>query len=1021
MKNFQITFYFNHCSNLPKDLPLRNSKESFSFLLPYRVRIAIVILLFSPFSINRISAQTVCGEVDLSCFKNTSDISLIRCVNGSQNLNTLVNEGVLLPANQAANTAQYIVVNGSINVNINYKFATGTEIIFTQNSGMTVAPDNNLYIYGTYLHGCSYLWSGIVVPGGASIVITGSTLEDAIKGIWVQGSGSQFSKIAAFYNNFNKNFISIELGVGSFNTTKVSLAKGGITANIFDGAGSLLSGVGATMPYAGIRILRTTPLAIGSTGFSSVFPLNNFINYIGEVSSPNKPRAIEVQNSDVTIQNCRFENIGRLNQGYVSGYGVAAISENGTNSLVFIGLGQNSNPTFTGVSCPISIQLGKLKASQINSTDTYVGIYYFNSGTTASTTPGSIRIDHCTFDRFRSKTGPVFIGESGKLLLSNLSIKNCIIRDNAQIVFQPTLGATLIDEIEFRSGIRIVSSIQTSISILTIQDNEIYNDFKNGSSSYQIAGMRLVNIIGGIIRDNKCYDNNSAGNAIIADRFKGIWLDNCSSAIIYSNTVYGSSDAYLIPNKESEGISLYESGDCELLCNDVDLVTNGISFKGEGCDQTSLSQNKFNTHHNGLYLFSDAVIGQQGAFGPEENKWLSSAALLDGNYDYGGFDPNNIFDLQRIGLSKFTINNANQNSIYWASPRTIGGVTDLDYWFTDDHGQFPSAPNLTACPNGFTSGGGRLSDADLHVLSSNYPPYMGYTASVWEAGLRLFNNLDMHPSLRTFGSAALAYYNNNSVATLGKLYTALKTVRFIGQSTQNIIDKQTEIDTLLDQIYVLDAQIINAQNDTQESQLLAQRDILITEYLQKKSEYEQLVATVFVASQQQANTQLAALTSASTFTAWEQNLKTVLQYQLGILATGQSLSQTQIGVLQTIANQCRYQGGFGVLLARKMLPGQQYDDNILCSGRSSDPDNKRPNEVVIYPNPANDFIHLGASKETDAGSALLFDALGRMVRNYTWSGLGTRMDISDIPNGTYFLKITLEGQPSVIKKVVVLR
>lgn len=400
---------------------------------------------------------------------------------------------------------------------------------------------------------------------------------------------------------------------------------------------------------------------------------------------------------------------------------------------------------------------------------------------------------------------------------------------------------------------------------------------------------------------------------------------------------------------------------------------------------------------------------------------MSGAALLDGNYDFTGFDPFDQNDINRVGFSKFIINNVNQNSIYWATPRTIGGVGDVDYWFTYDNGQFPSAPSLSDCANGFNTSGGRLSKADLSVLSNNYPSYLGFPASAWEAGFRLFSNLDQYPALCTPGSAAQAFYNNNSTATIGKLYTALKTVRFIGQSTQSINAKQTEVESLLNQIYALDAQIIDAQSDTQETLMLTQRDTLVTQYLQKQSEYEQLAGNFSSTLQQQANAQLTILNGTTANTTWEQNLKLVLQYQLGMVWSGQPLSQTQNTVVQAIANQCRYEGGYGVLLARKMLPDQLYDDDILCSGRNDNSGKNQANEVVIYPNPACNFILLASPKQTDAGTALLFNALGQLVRNFTWSGFETRLDISDLPNGTYFFNVNAEEQPAFMKKVVIIR
>lgn len=476
MKNLSIPLSFYSLTSRHLNSCRRYTATRLGLFVFLRLQVVMLFVLLS----SPAFAQPVCGgPVDFSCFSNIEDPNIVKCVNGVVNLTSLINAGILLPAAQAQNTPQYVVVNGNIFINSNYKFAQGSEIVFTENSGITIETARTLLISGTYLHGCTHLWSGIVLEGSASIVISGSTLEDAVKGIWVKGGVNHFARIAAFYNNFRKNFIAIELGSGTFDPTKVGILKGGITANTFDGTGPLLSGVGTTLPYAGIRVLRITPFVIGSSGFASVFPLNNFINFQGEINAAAKVRAIEVQNTNVTIQNCRFEKIGRLTTGFISGYGVVSLSENGTHSLVFTGLGQNSDHTFTEVSCPIYTTMGSLRVSEVNSTNTFVGIFYYNTNTPATSMPGTIRIDHCSFDAYKSKTGPIFVGENGKLLLSVLRITNCVIRDNNQTVSQAAPAATVIDEVEFRSGIRIVSSTPTALGNFVIQGNYFYNDFKN--------------------------------------------------------------------------------------------------------------------------------------------------------------------------------------------------------------------------------------------------------------------------------------------------------------------------------------------------------------------------------------------------------------------------------------------------------------------------------------------------------------------------------------------------------------
>lgn len=994
----------------------------------------ICVMFFSFLEFGNTFAQPLCnGEVDFSCFTNTEDPNSVRCVNGNVTILSLTTGAnpILLPAAQAAITPQYVVVNGSIKFNSNYTFAPGSEIVFMQNSAFFVEPSRLLEIYGSYLHGCEHLWIGITVQDRAAIRFVGNVLEDAINGIWVQGStGSQApSTITAHSNTFRKNANSILLGSEDPSTTvlkKISLTKGGITANVFDGEGFLLPGLpGVPRPLNGIKISRTVPISIGDTGNNGVvFPVNVFKNYQSNNIIPNdinSAKGILVQNSNVTIKNSKFESIGKFNGNEISAYGVWASGDNGMHSVRIFGLGQDGPPTFDRVSCPIASRSGSIFVYDVKSTDSHVGIQYFRLVTPVNFPKGKVIIEHCNFDKYRNKSGAIIIGDHAKTQLNVVRVSDCVIHDNFQQVLNSSSG-NQFDETEFRCGIRVFSVIPTSLGVFRIYNNKFYNDFKNQSATYKIAAIRLSNIEGGIIQGNMLYDENFAGNVTIADHFKGIWLNNCNTTIVYDNTIHGLQSVYQIAGRETDGISLIESGSCELTCNDVDLLKNGISFKGENCDQTLLAQNKFNTHHNGLYLSSDAIIGVQGDLGPHENKWLSSAALLDGNYDYAGFDPFDFNHLLRVGMSKFFINSPNQNSIYWSNPRTIAGQADIDYWFIDDNGQFPPAPTLSDCSSGlYAPQDPKLSEADLAVLSNNFPDYQGYPASGWEAGLRLFVNLSRNAALRPSGSLAKAFYDDNNNATLGKLYTGLERVRNFGQTTTAIQVIQEEIEELLDQAYVLNDQIVYAAGETEEAALLAQYHSLLEDYLLKQAEYDLLAANHQAAAQQQAATQLADLNTTTAGDLWEQNLKTVLQIQLGLLATGLPLTETQQTTMQAIANQCRYEGGYGVLLARQMVPGLPYDDEVLCSARGRSESKTPSSTFTVFPNPASDYIQLNAGNHASAGTVDLINALGQVVRTYTWEGSETRLTIADVPNGAYFLNIRAQGFAPQVQQVVILR
>lgn len=72
--------------------------------------------------------------------------------------------------------------------------------------------------------------------------------------------------------------------------------------------------------------------------------------------------------------------------------------------------------------------------------------------------------------------------------------------------------------------------------------------------------------------------------------------------------------------------------------------------------------------------------------------------------------------------------------------------------------------------------------------------------------------------------------------------------------------------------------------------------------------------------------------------------------------------------------------------------------------------------LVIYPNPANDIIHIKMSLDFEIEKTELFDINGKLIIQYT--GQEHSLDISNIANGQYFLKfITNNG--IMIKKLVV--
>lgn len=71
----------------------------------------------------------------------------------------------------------------------------------------------------------------------------------------------------------------------------------------------------------------------------------------------------------------------------------------------------------------------------------------------------------------------------------------------------------------------------------------------------------------------------------------------------------------------------------------------------------------------------------------------------------------------------------------------------------------------------------------------------------------------------------------------------------------------------------------------------------------------------------------------------------------------------------------------------------------------------------IYPNPVADQVHIMAE---DLEHITLFDLSGRIVHEYNVSGNETRLDLSDLGTGLYFVKVVTKNG-SAVKKVNVVR
>ncbi|MDR2083843.1 MAG: T9SS type A sorting domain-containing protein [Bacteroidales bacterium] len=66
--------------------------------------------------------------------------------------------------------------------------------------------------------------------------------------------------------------------------------------------------------------------------------------------------------------------------------------------------------------------------------------------------------------------------------------------------------------------------------------------------------------------------------------------------------------------------------------------------------------------------------------------------------------------------------------------------------------------------------------------------------------------------------------------------------------------------------------------------------------------------------------------------------------------------------------------------------------------------NDEINELLVYPNPANDFITINLSSETLYGNYYIIDISGKILKTFNIKQINSKVNISDLNTGIYFIK-----------------
>jgi len=410
-----------------------------------------------------------------------------------------------------------------------------------------------------------------------------------------------------------------------------------------------------------------------------------------------------------------------------------------------------------------------------------------------------------------------------------------------------------------------------------------------------------------------------------------------------------------------EGFIVDESPNCVYNCNYLNSVRNGMTFYGL-CNSSTLYQNSFNNHDKyGLHLAADGTV--IGGQFKKYNTWGGGSGEAEAFMYFTSYNPFLPAHKFQVEKSLFTIQTSNQNTDFWADPRRVGftGMGNDPHWFIEP--ATPTPPSINLCPaETIDPNDPKLDFGEKGIVNGTFIPWQGYPANTWDAALLLYQRMQDDPSLRPSGTPEAIWYANNYNGNLGKLWRVYD--GFVSLST--------------------DSPLASA------SQLL--------------SDLNAIVLT----------------------TTHEQNLKTDLRIFLEMnITNSDTMTQAQTDLLNDIADQCRYEGGIGVVLARLAL-GQFSQREGDCSeglrgtvGTNQDSQASiKGLNVSVFPNPAGQSLSVRLDQNVQNGTLRLVNLQGQIAR--TWEFSGNTVDIQDanVNPGVYFLEVQEQGAILSRNKVV---
>ena len=895
-------------------------------------------------------------------------------------------------------------LQGTLVIDENYSLNQVT-IKMGQNATILVKKGKKLIITdGSKLSSCTRMWTGIVVEGDATLDFNGNTIEDATVAIDLKPNAI----INIKGNIFKKNDIGIRL-IGTNLSDKISfLGSDRITGNVFtcENTTMLAPKVGQISSF-GIDIKNCT-FQIGSTLFTKGVYENEFIGIRNGINS---------SNVYLFVTSANFKKLDLDNYGLFQGCGI--LSKDGFLIV------KNSN--FEKINYGINTAQSTHIIDEAN-TFSDIGRGIFCDGPTYAS------IKNNSFSKFQD--GITFQSSLGLTLPQVSEIK-----DN-----KLTMGSSTQVVLSGKIGIQLYLSGSSKDNFTLVRDNDIYDaDLTGGINLIRVKSSKYVKLIHNNLFATKF--NQSAPYSEI-----GIDIQDTQEIGLRDNVIIGKNNSIPYASIFIQGVS-----GARFCCN---TMTNGAnSLVARNMNNTYLRGSKFGSRINCEFQSTSLSPQIDG-----RNTWTGQTVLTYDAFHSGGANLN-LFD-SYIQLSKFNVAKTCSNDALWANGKIYPPLkycntqtTNNDDWFQklatpQSYTDCDNDPNCTTLPKKGINNNGETPTLEDSLSARGYFKAAAYgDATNWELAKRLYGKLLEEPYLKDNNFLMDSFYNAANETNISKYARINYDINHLPDlnseeeeqltTTWNAMESQRE----LLKIY--------AENKGKYDEVKQQVIESETKIAENFERYQWVLAQLKMKRKGQIDALLLSNSEIKAGNLWEQNEQKVNTIYLKTFINKGETTFEDIKALSEIAYKCVASDGHNVLLARSLY--QTWDKNITFDKEQcycgeftpkSDPTSviignslvQKTNinnsitaneqrtlsdlrkKVNIYPNPAQDELHIDISSITENSNIeIQINTLaGATLAKYTWFGNG-KYDISQLQNGLYLCYVYENGKIIATKRITILK